>query len=719
MLWYIVYLQTNKKNGFGIPAYQANFPTPALAGKIYFLTKWWRISVESNSTFQPQSTFQPLHVFVLMATPANYSKGYNLRAGNPRLRQPTTSTPAQFDKFYRTPPRLPSAPQRTPDPVDALLSTTPSQQGNTSIIDTPLHPRQLTTTTGDRTPPQVSATTSTSATPNQTSIFTSIFTSAISTPAITSAQLSPAASSTPSTTLPSTSQCHPSIWTTTPPTTSSTHPSITTNEEIINRPSTSQPAQPAINHSTITTSSTHTAVDQHTATTGSAFSTPSTLSTPHLGTTNQGTAPNIQRPIFTFPSIATTTTLRAPDTVHPGNSTYTCAGSNTVQTKLPETFSCDTDFANTCVTLNSAPAQKHRAVDSFMSTELQKPRGMSVTLKLDKFSGIDNENAHVWLRQYLQYCTIYNILDDQKHNILPFHLTTHAKIWYNSLPDDVRSNWEVLKEAFLKRFSAENTQNDLSILQISQSETESVNDYLSKIQKSAAFNDKLNTELLVAIAVNGLKTEIRKIVLNKEPKSIEQVRHAATLAEKSLNLPSITSINTLKDTMVNEIQTLRQEIQEIHAITSNTEQTNPSTYIPPSGTQRDNYHTRPNAPYRTYNNSQYHQPYRQINTPTQPTYRPRGQYIQPQYGNDRQPQYNPRNNQPHLRHTHPPVQPPSQHKYSPPPTNYSSNNYLCIGCGNISCKSRKTCKARLSHCTFCGKIGHYSRMCMSSKKQTQ
>lgn len=115
----------------------------------------------------------------------------------------------------------------------------------------------------------------------------------------------------------------------------------------------------------------------------------------------------------------------------------------------------------------------------------------------------------------------------------------------------------------MKRFTEDKTVIDLSILQMSQSVNESVLDYLSKLQKSAVLNEKVDENVLLAIAINGLRPEIRRIVINKEPKNFAELRHhSATIAETSVSVPENT-IQTLHETMVSEIQTLKEQLNLI------------------------------------------------------------------------------------------------------------------------------------------------------------
>jgi hypothetical protein len=72
----------------------------------------------------------------------------------------------------------------------------------------------------------------------------------------------------------------------------------------------------------------------------------------------------------------------------------------------------------------------------------------------------------------------------------------------------------------------------MSILQILQGPSETVREYLSRLFQNAT-NKDIPEQVLLAVGINGLRPEIRRIVMNKEPKNVEELRHCATLAEKS------------------------------------------------------------------------------------------------------------------------------------------------------------------------------------------
>jgi hypothetical protein len=63
--------------------------------------------------------------------------------------------------------------------------------------------------------------------------------------------------------------------------------------------------------------------------------------------------------------------------------------------------------------------------------------------------------------------------------------------------------------------------------------------------------------------MNGLKSELKTIVMTKEPTNVEGLRHCATLAEKAI---SSNIVNTLSQTVLEEIQTLKDQLKSVNIV---------------------------------------------------------------------------------------------------------------------------------------------------------
>jgi hypothetical protein len=200
----------------------------------------------------------------------------------------------------------------------------------------------------------------------------------------------------------------------------------------------------------------------------------------------------------------------------------------------------------------------------------------------------------------------------------------------------------------------------LAILQTAQDPNESVRDYLSRLF------DILD-QVVLAVGINRLRPEIKAIVMNREPKNIEELWHSATLAEKTIS-STVSSI----DHKLSQILALHQHISQ-------------ASRFPPHET--DSYQNRPFV-------EEY-----QI-------------YKQPQY-----PQFNSRKN----------YQAESRNTYLPPPQNIYRQNRDRTQEGtriepSVACfvtiKGIPEIYVQLKtkHVIIAIKIGHFSRACLNVKR---
>ncbi|CAG2246894.1 unnamed protein product [Mytilus edulis] len=224
----------------------------------------------------------------------------------------------------------------------------------------------------------------------------------------------------------------------------------------------------------------------------------------------------------------TSTISTAVSTSIPASTTTTSTGSTTTTTSTGSTIGTVTGQITTAPTSSTSTISSGRTV--------QPPTNifnMSSILKIEKFKGDNTQNPETWLTNFNQYCSFYDLTKKKSAESFPFHLEGHAKIWYDTVSDSKKHHFDFLIAAFKDRFKDKQHLLDITILQTHQGRNESVLDFLSRLLKLAT-NRNISDDILLAVAMNGLKADLKTIVMTKEPKNIEEFRHAATLAEKLL-----------------------------------------------------------------------------------------------------------------------------------------------------------------------------------------
>ena len=167
------------------------------------------------------------------------------------------------------------------------------------------------------------------------------------------------------------------------------------------------------------------------------------------------------------------------------------------------------------------------------------------------------------------------------------------------------------------------------------------------------------------------------------------MRHCATLAEKAI---SSNTANTISQTVLEEIQTIKNQLKSVNIVQD----------VPPQ--TKNSYQNQQNQLYQPPQLIPYYVPQRPYYVPQRPQNRvqqnrfQRPRLIQGQ----RQNYFN--------SQIHRPQRPSNQQRYQP-----VDNQFQCFYCGT-NCQFKPQCPARNVVCLLCNTIGHLSRVCQSSRR---
>lgn len=299
-------------------------------------------------------------------------------------------------------------------------------------------------------------------------------------------------------------------------------------------------------------------------------------------------------------------------------------------------------------------------------------------ISLEKYDG--KTSAIQFWTQFMTFISIMNVPLDAAHTYFSFYLKDTAKDWYFQLTPAVQNSLSELKSAFLARFRPQ-VPFSLGLVDITQQNTESVDQYISRIRKLST-DSTMPEDCLTTMIMKGLKPAIRNIVMPQFPQTIDDLRTKSAIAEMTVlmnnqSLSSATSDNSVVNAMsaVCEVTNqLQQTIAAMRTTPPNTMQYHQDTASQP---EPGYSHRDPRQANR------YRGPPPQQSHPTQWQQRPRQSFSQQQQQRGAQtgPQQSPR---------------------------------FCRNCGSKSCFSKFNCPARGHFCQKCGKSNHFENRCITS-----
>ena len=100
--------------------------------------------------------------------------------------------------------------------------------------------------------------------------------------------------------------------------------------------------------------------------------------------------------------------------------------------------------------------------------------------------------------------------------------------WYGTLADEIKTNVNKLREAFFQRYRKSNIESTLT--NIKQGQTETMDDYIDRIIRESR-DSGVPENILV-----GLRPDVAGIVMPQTPRTMQQLRSVASVAEKTLTV---------------------------------------------------------------------------------------------------------------------------------------------------------------------------------------
>ena len=234
--------------------------------------------------------------------------------------------------------------------------------------------------------------------------------------------------------------------------------------------------------------------------------------------------------------------------------------------QLPNDVNADADAINAENDIHvDVNADAHIGIPDAINPELEN-EGMAASLgvHMPPFHGNPGERGDDWLNWYINYAEAMGFNENKRRLLLPFQFRDHAMVWYESLPQDVKSDWETLTTQFKDRFNgSDGTNNDISLLSIKQNVDEPCASYFTRFSRAAAHKN-IPEAILVGVVIKGLLPSLKKIVMPRDPQTIEDVRKLACLGERTL-LETVAAPVAAADT-ADTVAFLTGKLEEVMAV---------------------------------------------------------------------------------------------------------------------------------------------------------
>ncbi|CAC5378789.1 unnamed protein product [Mytilus coruscus] len=151
----------------------------------------------------------------------------------------------------------------------------------------------------------------------------------------------------------------------------------------------------------------------------------------------------------------------------------------------------------------------------------------SVLVKPNRYN-IGCTKPDIWLKQFNRWKRLQNLSNEQACNAISFYLEGSSKLWYEGITDEIQNDFDALQNALIERFKNAYEDDDILLAQLP---TEKAVEYLDRLQIKERHQYSPG-HLLIRIAKKGLKSSLRSIIIQRDPKTLEELKTAAIIAEK-------------------------------------------------------------------------------------------------------------------------------------------------------------------------------------------
>ncbi|KAK3101592.1 hypothetical protein FSP39_004699 [Pinctada imbricata] len=148
---------------------------------------------------------------------------------------------------------------------------------------------------------------------------------------------------------------------------------------------------------------------------------------------------------------------------------------------------------------------------------------------LDKYDGTTPITE--WWATFLAFISLHNTPEPKAITMLPFYLLGVALQFFNHLEPPCKSSLTRIRDALFERFKP-SIPISQRLMKIQQETGETVDNYMFRVRKLSV-ECTMEEEVVTYFAREGLIDQLRLIVVPQNPKTLEDLRKMATLAEQA------------------------------------------------------------------------------------------------------------------------------------------------------------------------------------------
>ncbi len=178
----------------------------------------------------------------------------------------------------------------------------------------------------------------------------------------------------------------------------------------------------------------------------------------------------------------------------------------------------------------------------------------------------DAAQAITFLSKFKAFSGYLGLDISQQLNAFSLLLTQKAATWYATLNSSVKAEWKTLEEAFLNRYGILDClrwKETSELFKLDQQQGQPVLEYIENM----CFRGKLakiDEDVIIQASIRGVQVDIQRFIVERNPKSITELKNHALLAEASLAVsPNMNIINERITSLSHRIHQLSDSLQTV------------------------------------------------------------------------------------------------------------------------------------------------------------